>query len=137
VEDEDFFLTTNGDIITDLDPLRLVEKVREGYAGVLSLVQLPSPYGVVETDEAGRILRFVEKPLLPDYWINAGVYCLTPEVFDYLPDKGDLEREGFPELAQEGKLASVRYEGVYWKAIDTYKDVETASKDLAKRSSWP
>ena len=138
VEGEEFFLATNGDVITNLDPLRLVNKAREGYSGVLALVQLPSPYGVVLTSPDGRIERFVEKPRLPDYWINAGVYCLTPEVFDYLPDRGDVERKGFPELAEDGRLGAVKYEGVYWRAIDTYKDVESASKELEPyRDSWP
>ena len=139
VEDEELFLAMNGDVITDLNPLKLVERAREGpYLGVLALVQLPSPYGVVITDPSGRVREFVEKPLLPDYWINAGVYCLRPEALDYLPDKGDVERVGFPELAREGKLAAVKYEGVYWRAIDTYKDVEAASRELeARRSSWP
>ena len=138
VEGEEFFLATNGDVITNLDPWRLVEKAREGFSGVLALVQLPSPYGVVITAPDGRIERFVEKPLLPDYWINAGVYCLTPEVFDYLPDKGDVERTGFPELARDGKLAAVKFTGVYWHAIDTYKDVETASRELETyKDTWP
>lgn len=138
VEGEEFFLATNGDVITNLDPRRLVEKAREGFSGVLALVQLPSPYGVVITAPDGRIERFVEKPLLPDYWINAGVYCLTPEVFDYLPDKGDVERTGFPELARDGKLAAVKFTGVYWHAIDTYKDVETASRELETyKDTWP
>ena len=138
LEGEELFLVLNGDVITDLDPLRLADKVREGYLGAIALVQLPSPYGIVLTDEDGRITEFVEKPLLPDYWINAGVYCLRPEALDYMPDKGDLERTGFPEMAREGRLAGVKYTGVYWRAIDTYKDVEQASKELrARRDTWP
>ncbi|RLI11641.1 nucleotidyltransferase, partial [Candidatus Bathyarchaeota archaeon] len=97
VENEEFFLAMNGDVITDLNPLKLVDKAREGYIGAIALVQLPSPYGVVITEPDGRVVEFVEKPLLRDYWINAGIYCLTPEALDYLPDKGDLERVGFPE----------------------------------------
>lgn len=137
VEGEEAFLALNGDVITNLDPMRLAKRLG-GYLGALALVQLPSPYGVVLTDEAGRITDFVEKPLLPDYWINAGVYCLRPEALDYLPDKGDVERVGFPELARDGKLVAVKYEGVYWRAIDTYKDVEQASRELeGRRESWP
>ncbi|HDJ25911.1 MAG TPA: nucleotidyltransferase family protein [Candidatus Bathyarchaeota archaeon] len=138
VEGEEAFLALNGDVITDLDPLELVGRLGEGYLGALALVQLPSPYGIVLTDEAGRVREFVEKPLLPDYWINAGVYCLRPAALDYMPDKGDVERTGFPELAKDGRLVAVKYKGVYWRAIDTYKDVEQASKELqARRESWP
>ncbi len=138
VRDEDYFLALNGDVITNLNPLKLVSKIREGYVGVLALVQLPSPYGIVQTDFNGRVKAFIEKPLLPEYWINAGVYCLTPDAFNYLPDKGDIERIGFPEMARDGKLASVKYVNVYWHAIDTFKDLESVSNELKERKdTWP
>ncbi len=128
---EDIFLVLNGDIITNLDPTPLMEKVKErgAYAG-LAAVPLRSPYGILDI-EGDFIKKFIEKPYIPDYWINGGVYAMTPKVFDYLPEKGDIERQGFPELAAEGKLVTVKYENVFWKSIDTHKDIEEASKELA------
>jgi mannose-1-phosphate guanylyltransferase len=130
---EDYFYVVNGDVITNLDARRLPETLssRSGLVGAIALVPLPSPYGIVEVDDSGLVRRFIEKPRL-DYWINAGVYAFTPEVFRYLPEQGDIERRGFPELAREGRLAGVKYSGVYWRSIDTVKDVEEASKQLAE-----
>ncbi len=125
---DEVFLAVNGDVLTNLDVSRLVEKAR-GVAGSIALVPLPSPYGVVETE--GDVVRsFVEKPLLRDYWINAGVYAFTPRIFDYLPERGDLEREVFPRVAREGLLRAVKYDGVAWKSVDTHKDIEEAEKSV-------
>ncbi|UNQ73117.1 nucleotidyltransferase family protein [Infirmifilum sp. NZ] len=125
---EDVFVVVNGDVLTNLDVSRLVEKAR-GAVGSIALVPLPSPYGVVETD--GEVARsFVEKPLLREYWINAGVYAFTPRVFEYLPERGDIEREAFPRVAREGLLRAVKYDSVAWKSIDTHKDIEEAEKSV-------
>jgi len=125
---EDVFLVLNGDILTNLNPLLLVEKVNSSrLLGVIATIPLPSPYGILELE--GEIVKgFVEKPLLRDYWINAGVYALKPEALKYFPEKGDLEKTAFPAMAREGVLGAVKYTNVFWKAIDTFKDLEEASK---------
>ena len=126
---ENVFFVLNGDVITNLDPTRLLGRVGDA-VGALALVQLRSPYGVVETDSEGRITAFREKPLLRDYWINAGVYCFKPEIFDYLPERGDIERTSFLTLSEQRKLASVKFVDVYWCSVDTYKDLEAVSREL-------
>jgi len=118
------FLVLNGDILTDLRILPLIDSLNEDIVGVLALVPLPSPYGIVEFDDEGYILRFREKPLIEDYWINAGVYLFNKSIFKYLPDKGDIEKITFPILADKGLLKSVRYQGIFWRSIDTFKDIE-------------
>lgn len=136
LKNEEVFLALNGDIITDLDPSRLVDTVRSGEAAAaVAAVPLRSPYGILELGEGDRILAFREKPVLHEYWINAGVYAMSPRVFDYLPPRGDIERNGFPQLAREGILKAVRYEGVFWRSIDTHKDIEEAAKELARQVS--
>jgi glucose-1-phosphate thymidylyltransferase len=54
------------------------------------------------------VKSFLEKPSLP-HWINAGIYLFKPEIFEYLPDKGDLEATVFPKMAEEGRLKAVLY----------------------------
>jgi mannose-1-phosphate guanylyltransferase len=127
----DVFLVLNGDIITNLDPIKLVEKLDEGFLGVIATIPLPSPYGILEIEDS-RVKGFIEKPKLKDYWINAGVYALKPDALKYFPEKGDLERTAFPAMARDGVLGAVRYEDIFWKAIDTYKDLEEATKMIEK-----
>jgi len=125
------FLVLNGDILTNLNPLLLVEELNKGYLGVIATIPLPSPYGVLEIEDS-RVRGFIEKPLLKNYWINAGVYALKPNALKYFPEKGDLERTAFPAMARDRVLGAVKYSGVFWKAIDTYKDLEEATRALQK-----
>ncbi len=127
----DIFFALNGDIITNLDPRKLIDKLEEGYLGAIAAIPLPSPYGVLKLEDS-RIKGFIEKPKLHDYWINAGVYVLKREALKYFPEKGDLERTAFPAMARDGVLAAVKYREVFWRAIDTYKDLEETVEALEK-----
>jgi len=129
---ENEFIVVNGDIITNLNPAKLLEPLRssKNIVGVIAAIPLRSPYGVIDISDDGRILGFREKPMIKDYWMNAGVYAFKPEILEYLPKKGDIEKTAFPRLAEEGKLYSVKFENVYWRSIDTHKDIEEASREL-------
>ncbi|MBW9140452.1 MAG: nucleotidyltransferase family protein, partial [Candidatus Aramenus sp.] len=61
---DDDFVVVNGDIITNIDVRKL--NVDECVA-TISLVPLRSPYGVVQTND-GKIVKFVEKPVLKVFW---------------------------------------------------------------------
>ncbi|MEM2240321.1 MAG: nucleotidyltransferase family protein [Candidatus Bathyarchaeia archaeon] len=125
LKNEGFFYVVNGDVLTDIDPRRLLEACDGGFTGVIALVPLPSPYGLVVSDDKGVVELFQEKPVIQGHWINAGIYLFKPEVFKYLPDRGDLERTLFPRLAEEGRLRAVKYQSpVFWRSIDTWKDLE-------------
>lgn len=123
----DDFIVINGDILTNIDISKMILK---DCITSIALVPLRSPYGIVTVDENGKIIRFVEKPLLKEYWINAGVYKMKPEVFEYLPEKGDIEKTTFPLLAEKGLLRGVTFENIYWRSIDTIKDYEEASVEV-------
>jgi len=129
LRNDESFLLINGDILTDLDPNELLEDLEGIYLGAIALVQLPSPYGIVKFDEKTRkVISFVEKPRLMDYWINAGVYVFKREVFNYLPERGDIEKTALPRLADDGKLKAHLFENAFWMSIDSHKDLEEASK---------
>jgi len=125
---EDLFIVLNGDILTDLRILPMLQAISKDVIGILALVPLPSPYGIVEFNDENYIIRFREKPLLDEYWINAGVYLFRKDILNYLPDKGDIEKTAFPQLADEGLLKAVKYQGVFWRSIDTFKDIEYIEK---------
>jgi NDP-sugar pyrophosphorylase family protein len=123
---QDSFFMLNGDILTELDPTKL----QVPGSHTIALVPLSSPFGVVELDRNSRVLGFVEKPEIPDKWINAGVYHFTQEVFRYLPENGNIEVTALPALAKEGKLLAVKYRNVFWRSIDSHKDIEEAAKEM-------
>ena len=123
---QDSFFMLNGDVLTDLDPNRLQAAGRH----TIALVPLRSPFGVVELDGNSRVTGFTEKPEIPGRWINAGVYHFTQDVFRYLPDNGNIEMTALPTLAGEGKLQAAKYPGVFWRSIDSHKDIEEAAKEM-------
>lgn len=123
------FLVINGDIVTNIDPILLFKKLesKSKYLGAIATIPLPSPYGILELNE-DEVKGFVEKPLLRDYWINAGIYALKPEALRYFPERGDLETTAFPAMARDGVLSAVMYDNIFWKAVDTHKDLEDVCK---------
>ena len=129
LEDCDKFVVVNGDVLTNISVDRLLEELKGDIIGVIALTPMKSPYGIVHVDENGYILEFKEKPSL-EYLINAGVYAFTRDIFKYLPDKGDIETTTFPKLAQERKLKAAIFRDVYWRSIDSIKDVEEASREV-------
>ena len=75
---------------------------------MLTPVENPTAYGLVETDADGNIRRFLEKPSADKITcdtINAGIYVLEPETFDRIPKDTawSIERSFFPSLIERGE----------------------------------
>jgi len=118
------FLVLNGDVLTDFDVSALVEfhRSRSAAASIaLTPVSDPSAFGVVPTDDQGRVTAFIEKPpaaQAPTNLINAGIYVLEMSVLDLIPSgrRVSIERETFPELVAARSLYALASDA-YW--IDT------------------
>lgn len=119
------FFVINGDILTNLDPFTISEKG----SMTLALVPLKSTFGIVETN-GDLVSKFVEKPSIEDTWVNAGVYYFSNEIFDYLPDKGNLETVTLPMLVDKQKLKAKKFSNNYWRSIDSHKDIDEASQEI-------
>jgi mannose-1-phosphate guanylyltransferase len=123
------FLVLNGDIFADVDYTKMLTLHNEKSAIatiVLHEVDDPSRYGVAELTEDQRIARFIEKPrkgTASTNLINAGVYVLSPEIFNYIPKSRavSIEREVFTRLATEGTLYGYVYNGI-WTDIGKPED---------------
>ena len=121
---DETFVVVNGDVLTDIDLTALVAFHRErGAEGTIALhpVADPSAFGVVPTDDDGRVTAFVEKPPrdeAPTNLINAGTYVLEPSVLARIPEGGrvSIERETFPAMVRDGGLYA-RSDDAYW--LDT------------------
>ncbi|AEA12154.1 Nucleotidyl transferase [Thermoproteus uzoniensis 768-20] len=127
--DDDVFVATNGDVVTDISVKPLLDALSDADAAI-ALVPLRSPYGVVEVDGDGYVSAFREKPVLEGYLINAGVYAMRREVLGLLPEKGNIEETTFPQLAKKRRLKAVVYRDAFWRSIDTVKDLEEVERIL-------
>jgi glucose-1-phosphate cytidylyltransferase len=115
------FFCTYGDGLASIDLPGLLDFHRSHAGSVtVTAVPLPSPYGTLEWDDAGRVVRFREKPKLSDHWINAGFFVMEERAFEHWSGD-DLEREVLPSLAEAGELYVHRHVG-FWRSMDTYKD---------------
>jgi NDP-sugar pyrophosphorylase family protein len=120
----------NGDELVDLDFGTLLARHREtGAAATITVVPLPSAFGVVDLGPEDIVTGFREAPRLP-FWASCGVYVLGEEALAHLPQRGDHERTTFPELAAQGRLRAFRHEGV-WLTVNTPKDLRAAEEWLA------
>lgn len=132
----------NGDVLTDIDIAKLIERHKSLGATatiVLTPVDDPSRYGLVETAEDGRILRFLEKPKPEELvslginTINAGIYVLEPEVLDMIEYEVNtsFEYDVFPKLLAENKpFYSYIMDGEYWRDIGTPDSYLEAHHDI-------
>ena len=117
----------NGDVLTQVDLRAVLALHRERKAKatiVLTPVDNPRAYGLVETDAKGNIQRFLEKPGEDEITcntINAGIYILEPDTFDRIPKDTawSIERSFFPSLIERGEtFVAYVYDG-YWIDIGT------------------
>ena len=121
----------NGDILTDIDIATVLDFHRSKGSEatlVLSPVDDPSRYGLVQTGDNGEIVRFLEKPKAEDLagldvnTINAGIYILEPTILDLIKigENHSFEYEIFPKILEQ-KMPFYAYvmNGEYWRDIGT------------------
>jgi len=132
------FFVLNGDIFHNRDFTGFLKEHRKSRAKatiVLSPVDDPSIYGVVETDKNGRVLRFIEKPRkedAPSNWINAGTYVIEPDVVQRIPPdvKYSFERELFPEMLADNLPVYAYHASNYWMDTGTPEKYLQLHRDL-------
>ena len=135
---EDTLLVFNGDILTGVDLQAVVRRHRERAARatiVLTPVDNPSAYGLVDTDDDGNVRRFLEKPSPHEITcdtINAGIYLLEPKTFDRIPDgqAWSIERQYFPSLIERAETFVAYVDRGYWLDIGTPASYVRAHRDL-------
>ncbi|MEU0403012.1 NDP-sugar synthase [Streptomyces sp. NPDC006197] len=136
---DDPVLIFNGDILTGLDIQALVDTHSSSGADVslhLTRVEDPRAFGLVPTDDTGRVTAFLEKPQTPEEivtdQINAGAYVFKRSVIDSIPTGRpvSVERETFPELLSAGAHLQGMVDSTYWLDLGTPQAFVRGSADL-------
>lgn len=131
------FVVVNGDVLTDCDISALIDFHRlRGAEATISLTPVddPSGFGVVPTDEQGKVEAFIEKPPrdeAPTNLINAGIYVVEPSVLQRIrkDTRVSIERETFPSMVEDGSLFALRCDA-YWLDTGTPDAYLRAHRDL-------
>jgi glucose-1-phosphate cytidylyltransferase len=120
---EDTFMVTYGDGVTDLNILELLNFHKShGKIGTVTGVFPPSRYGELLIHE-DHVLSFNEKPQHRTNSINGGYFVFHKKFFHYLKENDEciLEREPLEQLALDGELKVFSHKG-FWQCMDTYRD---------------
>src|SRR5437870_2366509 len=134
---DETFLVISGDALCDIDLTRLVEFHREREAAVtigLKSVDNPLEFGIVVTDEDGRVERFLEKPSWGQVFsdtINTGIYVLEPEILRHVPTDRpyDFSKELFPLLLEMGRPLYGHVCDGYWQDVGDLGQYAQANAD--------
>lgn len=130
------FLVMNGDLLTSIDFEDMLRAHREGGAAVtvgLFEKQVPLDLGVVETDDAGRVINYIEKPTL-SYDVSVGIYAMEPAVLEHV-ERG--QRLDLPDLvlrliAAATQVQAYRFSGT-WFDIGRPDDYAAASEHFERQ----
>ena len=134
---DDPVVVISGDALTDVDLNALVERHRQaGGIATLTVKKVPDTreYGVVIHDSDGRISGFQEKPdpaeALSDLG-NCGIYCFSPEIFDYFPERpfADWAQDVFPALLENDVPFHVHETHEYWNDVGSLAELRQGTWD--------
>lgn len=134
---DDTFVVLCGDALIDLDLSAAVKWHREkGSIATVIMKSVPREevpsYGIVVTDEDGRVRTFQEKPKVEEALstnISTGIYIFEPEIFNYIPpgENFDIGSQLFPKLVEKnapfyGLVMDFEWVDIgkvpdYWQAI--------------------
>lgn len=145
--DPDYILILSGDHIYKMDYAdMLAEHINQGSAATIAVRPVPweeaSRFGIMNTDEDGRITEFEEKPKKPkSNKASMGVYVFTwSKLREYLqsdeenPDSNkDFGKNIIPTMLSAGeRMGAYSFNG-YWKDVGTIESLWDANMDLLKK----
>ena len=132
------FIVISGDVLTDIDLREALAFHEEKNAkATLVLTRVPDPlaFGVVMTNDEGKITRFLEKPQWGEVFsdtINTGIYILEPEVLEMIPYQQDFDfsKDLFPAMLENDMgLYGYVAEG-YWRDVGNLEEYQAAHLDI-------
>ena len=123
----------SSDLDVDFDALLSTHRVT-GAAATIAIARPKSPFGIVDLRDDDVVVGFSEGGRIP-YWVNCGIYVLSPEALRRFPDRGDHETTTFPELVQERRLRAYRHDGL-WLTVNTPKELRVANAHVEQHPEW-
>ncbi len=145
-EEDDYFLLTYGDGVSDINIDELIKTHKEmGKTVTITGVHPTSKYGIINLrngdaqnkNKGLEVLDFAEKPAMKGY-INGGFMVVSKSFFKHITEDCMFESRILPKLAKINQVALYPHEG-FWHCMDTfkdYKDLNAMWKDNPKWKMW-
>jgi mannose-1-phosphate guanylyltransferase len=139
----DTFLVLNSDIFSDLDFTAMLDLHRRtGAKATIATtpVEDPTKYGLVESDNSGKVSRFLEKPKPEEVttnMINAGAWFVEADVMAGVPENTNysFERNVFPRLLSGGQSVYAFASSGYWIDMGTTEKYLQLHRDILNGKS--
>lgn len=133
----DTFIVLSGDGITDIDLSKAIEYHNEKNADVtivLKRVENPLEYGVVITEETGKIIKFAEKPNWAEVFsdsVNTGIYIINKNVLELTDENKvcDFSHDLFPKAMENNMAVYGFVADGYWCDIGNINSYVKANID--------
>ena len=126
------FIVINGDIITGVPFQEMLNFHRKHHASLTVGVrkyEVAVPFGVVDLEEV-RVSSIREKPSF-NFFINAGIYLLEPDVHDFIPPEQRFDMtELIQRLIEAGKVVVSFPIMEYWLDVGRHEDYAKAQEDV-------
>lgn len=142
--DPEYVLILSGDQLYRMDYAEMLETHKKNNAD-LTIAVMPVPweeasrFGIITTDEEGRITKFTEKPKKPDSNLaSMGIYIFTTDLLlaalreDAVDQTSehDFGKNIIPKLLDDGKrLYTYEFNG-FWRDVGTISSYHETSMDL-------
>ena len=145
----DYLLILSGDHIYKMNYAKMLQYHKEcGADATIAVIEVPmkeaSRFGIMNTDENGRIVEFQEKPAEPKSNLaSMGIYIFDWKLLRKMlisdmknPDSShDFGKDIIPTLLKEGKnLYAYKFKG-YWKDVGTIDSLWEANMDLLDKNN--
>jgi mannose-1-phosphate guanylyltransferase/phosphomannomutase len=132
------FLVISADVLTDIDLKSAIDFHQDNQARatmILARMENPLSYGVVMTQEDGRISRFLEKPTWGEVFsdtVNTGIYILEPEVLKEIPyqQEFDFSKNLFPHMLSFNQRLFGFVTSDYWRDVGNLEEYFQAHQDI-------
>jgi len=123
------FILCYGDTLADVDINSLL-KFHESHDGLVSITSYPlqSPFGIIDMDYSGKVISFIEKPVL-DHWINIGYMVFSKEIWGTIDRYSDFV-DFLNALLAENLLYSFKHRGVHI-TVNTIKELYDAENNIS------
>lgn len=128
----DPILVMNGDVLTDVNFRAMLDFHLEQSSDMtvaVSIQKIEIPYGVLETDGL-NVTKIEEKPVL-QHFMNAGIYLINPNVFEYIPESLPFDMPDLISAIIEANLQVITFPVYeYWIDIGKHGDYQQAIMHL-------
>nr|MCU0636192.1 sugar phosphate nucleotidyltransferase [Gemmatimonadaceae bacterium] len=111
----------------------------KGAVATLILYRVPNPleFGLVITDDSGKVVRFLEKPSWSEVFtdtVNTGMYILEPSVFELMePNRSyDWSQDIFPKLLEMGAPIYGYVMDGFWSDVGSLQQYREAQEQVLR-----